>query len=304
MVYSVIAAFGAVIAVAAAIFVTKPSDTSAHQPPPSYGAAPEQPAPTDGTVQSKESNSGPTAQVPPDLRDSFERAIANLDGEVGIAMAPVGDPSKSPMLLGNWAVGAAWSTIKVPLTIAALRERSAPELTDDMRAAITLSSNSAAEALWQGLGPPTTAAQKVESVLREAGDSTVVQAEKVRPQFSAFGQTQWSLTDQTRFLSYLACSGADSPVLELMGQISPDQAWGLGEVEGSRYKGGWGPSPVEKYLVRQMGLFPTTDGIVAVAIAAEPASGSFADGVDAVNVVAEWLKSLNSRMLPLGNCPS
>ena len=60
-----------------------------------------------------------------------------------------------------------------------------------------------------------------------------------------------------------------------MGQVEPSQTWGIGGIPGSEFKGGWGPSPSGKYLVRQIGVLTTPAGNIAVAIAAEPESGSF-----------------------------
>jgi beta-lactamase class A len=54
-----------------------------------------------------------------------------------------------------------------------------------MRAAITESDNAAAESVWEQLGDPTTAAQKVEQILQDSGDPTTVESRKLRPEFTA-----------------------------------------------------------------------------------------------------------------------
>jgi hypothetical protein len=196
------------------------------------------------------------------------------------------------MVLGDWQRGTAWSTIKVPLAIAALREQDPPQVTDAMKAAIIESDNAAVESIWQSLGDPRTAAQKVEKILEETGDDqTTVQSERVRPEFTAFGQTDWSLTDQARFLAVAACDSRNAPIFELMGQVEADQRWGIGIISGSQIKGGWGPSTTGSYLVRQIGLLFTSNGTIAVAMAAQPASGSFADGTRDLTEVANWLKA-------------
>jgi hypothetical protein len=51
--------------------------------------------------------------------------------------------------------------------------------------------------------------------------------------------------------------GAD---FDLMGQATADQRWGLGTLPGARYKGGWGPSPDGRYLVRQIDIIDTPSG--------------------------------------------
>ncbi|MGH3562007.1 MAG: hypothetical protein ACRDTN_09465, partial [Mycobacterium sp.] len=141
----------------------------------------------------------------------------------------------------------------------------------------------------------------VEAVLAEAGDLTRVQSQRVRPEFSAFGQTDWPLANQVRFMSVAACDSRNTPVLTLMGQIERDQRWGLGSIPGTRFKGGWGPSAMNKYLDRQIGLLATPSGTSVVAVAAEPYSGAYDDGVRALNQVTDWLAN-HIAALPSGRC--
>ena len=170
-----------------------------------------------------------------------------------------------------------------------------------MRSAIVNSDNAAAESLWASLGDPATAARKVEDVLREYGDPTVVESQRLRPEFSAFGQTDWSLLNQATFVAGAVCDGRNGPIFDLMGQITSDQRWGIGNLPGSQFKGGWGPSTSGSYLVRQIGVLPTRTGRVAVAMAAQPASGSFTDGTQDLNQIAGWLKD-HMEALPSGQC--
>jgi hypothetical protein len=246
-----------------------------------------------------------TAPRPPvasELVADFARLETTLHAVAGIAVSAVGN-GQTPITLGQWQSGPAWSTIKVPLIIAALREERPPKVTDAMTALITESDNAAAESIWVSLGDPVTAAYKVDAVLRETGDSTTVQSERVRPEFSAFGQTEWSLTDQVRFTSVAVCDTANAPVFALMGQVQSDQRWGIGTLPGSRFKGGWGPSPTGSYLVRQMGVLAGPTGMIVVALAAQPASGKFDDGVAALTEMARWLTAHLSA-LPAGHCGS
>jgi hypothetical protein len=244
----------------------------------------------------------PAAVVAPPaaLAADFARLERTLNAVAGIAVSAVGS-NLAPITLGEWRSGPAWSTIKVPLVIAALREQKPPKVTDAMSAAITESDNAAAESIWASLGDPVTAAHKVDAVLRQSGDPTNVQSQKVRPEFSAFGQTEWPLAEQVRFTSVAVCDKADVPIFALMGHVQPDQSWGIGTVPGARFKGGWGPSPSGKYLVRQMGVLAAPDGMVAVALAAQPASGNFDDGTAALTEIATWLTSHLST-LPAGHC--
>jgi hypothetical protein len=231
----------------------------------------------------------------------FDALMAKLRAVAGIAVSAVGS-GQAPMMLGDWKTGPAWSTIKVPLTIAALREERPPRVTDAMTKAITESDNAAAESVWASLGDPSAAAAKVDAVLRRAGDPSVVQSRKVRPEFTAFGQTDWSLADQVKFMSVAVCDKANAQIFALMGRVEPDQRWGIGTIADSRFKGGWGPSSTGKYLVRQMGILATPTGLAAVALAAQPDSGSFDDGAADLTEMADWLTA-HLAALPSGQCP-
>jgi beta-lactamase class A len=127
------------------------------------------------------------------LAADFAQLPTRLRAKTGVVLRPVGAGSKGLVTLGDWSSGPAWSTIKVPLVIAAMRQQNTGQVTAPMTAAITESDNTAAESIWEGLGDPPTAAVEVEAVLREAGDPTTVESRKVRPEYTAFGQTDWSL---------------------------------------------------------------------------------------------------------------
>jgi hypothetical protein len=263
---------------------------------PSTAQAAKLPAPT-----------APSAVPVPDAGSSgslaadFARLQTTLHAKVGLAVRALGDAQPDPTVLGDWQTGPAWSTIKVPLVIAALRREDSPDISDAMTKAITESDNAAAELIWDGLGDPTGAASAVQDVLRQSGDPTVVQSQKVRPEFTAFGQTMWPLVDQARFTAVALCDPQNAQVFDLMGRIEDDQRWGLGVITGAKFKGGWGPSSEGKYLVRQMGVVPTPGGLAVVTVAAEPDSGSFADGIQVLSTVAEWLGARLAE-LPSGRC--
>lgn len=223
-----------------------------------------------------------------------------VDARIGVAWAPVGRPQQAEAI-GSWISGPAWSTIKVPLSIALLRENDDEFVAGAMRAAITASDNAAAQAIWDELGGHRAAAEKVEAVLAATGGYALVPSEVTRPGFSAFGQTEWSLIDQARFLAQAACEPRDQPVLVLMSEIVPGQRWGLGTLDGARFKGGWGPGVDGRYLVRQFGIIHGDSGDVAVAIAAVANSGGFDDGATTLGQMAGWLADHRAD-LPGGAC--
>jgi hypothetical protein len=216
--------------------------------------------------------------------NSFHELSSHLPAEVGIAIASVGS---SPVSLGTWSSGVAWSTSKVPLVIAALRAGvGSYEL---VAQTITQSDNDAAEELWSQLGDPASAARQVQDVIREAGDAaTVVESRRLRQDYTPFGQTRWSLIGQARFAAGLSQVAGSSQVIDLMGGLTTDHRWGLA-AKGFAAKGGWGPGLAESYLVRQLGIVPTASGSVGVAIAAEVSDGEYEAGVDVVNRLADWV---------------
>ena len=216
--------------------------------------------------------------------NSFHELSSHLSAEVGIAIASAGS---SPVSLGTWSSGVAWSTSKVPLVIAALR--ACVGTGELVSLTITQSDNAAAEELWSWLGDPSDAARQVSAVIREAGDvATVVESRRLREGYTAFGQTRWSLADQARFAAGLAQVAEASPVVDLMRGLTTDHRWGLA-AKGFAAKGGWGPGLADEYLVRQFGIVPTASGTVGVAIAAEVHDGEYEAGVDVVNRLAEWV---------------
>ncbi|MGB5797046.1 MAG: hypothetical protein WBH51_14800 [Mycolicibacter algericus] len=244
----------------------------------------------------------PVSPASPASADPLQPAFAQLAGTVpatiGIAYAPVGQ--NGVVTLGALQNGVAWSTIKVPLAIAAIHANR-PNAQDLAARAVTASDNDAAEKLWSELGPAPQAAQQVQAVLRAFGDTgTAVESRRLRPEFSAFGQTQWPLARQAVFAAHLPCLAAGAPVVSLMRNTVPDQRWGLAGLSVPS-KGGWGPGTGGGYLVRQFGIVGTPRGDLAVALAAQPNNGSFDAGVAALNQMTQWL-SANAAELPGGRC--
>lgn len=238
----------------------------------------------------------PLAPVAVDLQTSFQQLAATLPADVGIAVS-AGNQSTT---YGTWRNGAAWSTIKVPLSIAALRRDSIaaePLVTQ----AITQSDNNAADQLWSMLGAPEAAGAAVQTVLAEGTDAGVtVQTKQVRPPYSPYGQTEWSLQDAADFTFQLPCLAADS-VLAEMRSIAPEQQWGLAGESEVAAKGGWGPEPDGGYLVRQIALVGSGSSSFGVAIAAKPYDGSFSTGTAMLNQVSQWILDHRQQM-PTGNC--
>ena len=291
---------GAVIVAAGAIvtFYVSPSSAPVQPPGPSSSLS----------ATANSSAPSPTATTAPNLAGlvgEFAKFQTGLHARVGVVVRPVGTGSVAPVALGgpDFADQPAWSTIKIPLVIASMRQHNTDHPTTAMMAAITESDNAAAESIWEGLGDPVIAAAAVGKVLHEVGDPTLVESRKLRPEYTAFGQTDWSLTNQATFLAAAACDPRNRPVLDLMGQVTGDQRWGLGALPDAQIKGGWGPAPSGRYLVRQIAVVPAGQrGVTVVAMAAEPDSGSFADGTRVLTQIGEWLRA-HVEALPGAKCP-
>ena len=219
------------------------------------------------------------------LETSFAELSGSVPATVGVAIAAVDGTCLASY--GTWSAGVAWSTIKVPLAIAAMR--AGVDSGELAAQTITQSDNTAAEELWSRLGDPAQAAQQVQTVIRDGGDaSTVVESRRLRPGYTAFGQTQWSLGRQAQFAARLPGIPDASPVVDLMHSLAADHCWGLA-AKGFAAKGGWGPGAGGDYLVRQMAIVPIQAGHVGVALAAQVHDGVFETGIDVLNDLTDWL---------------
>lgn len=250
------------------------------------------------TARTPDPTTDPTTSPAPTSSASSSPQAGALEvpegsGSAGVAFLDDGDLRTGGSLAD--LADAAWSTSKVPVAVAALTNAGADDqngLDGLMRQAITVSDNDAAEALWASLGDEAAAAAATQDVLRQGGDTTTtVPAQKRRAEFSTFGQTTWALGDQARFAAGLRCVAGSAPVLDAMGQVAADQDYGLGRLDGARFKGGWGPGEDGTYLVRQFGLIPADDGtMVPVAVAATAPDGSYASAQVVLDEVAGSLR--------------
>lgn len=253
---------------------------------------------------------GPLAPQPPTgprLAKSFATLEKSMrkSGRVGLVVTPVG--SDVGQSFGGLKTGRAWSTMKVPVSLAAERHGGST-VTALENKAITFSDNDAAGALWGVMGGGRASADAVTAVLREGHDTaTRVSSEADAPP-SYPGYTQWALVDQSRFAAHLPCMPGSTHILDLMGHVAANQQWGVAKLRKdakatSAVKGGWGPvdSTTGKYIVRQVAVISTARGQLAVSMAALPRSGSFTDGQQMLNRVVDWM-GRNMAFFPMGRC--
>ena len=149
------------------------------------------------------------------------------------------------------------------------------------------------------LGPAPDASEATEEQLRLGGDKhTRVPGQVTSPGHSAPGQATWELADQATFTSNLPCLPGSSKVTEPMGRVSEEQQWGLGQVDGARFKGGWGEVG-DGFIVRQLGLLPGAKGDTAVTL--QMRTTTFEDGIAIADELGTALKKHQSA-LPTGTC--
>lgn len=204
---------------------------------------------------------------------------------------------------GTWRVGGpedprAWSTLKPLLAAAVLsdapKDGLSPDEADWLTAALSWSDNDAAAMLLSDLadrhGSLEAGAARADDLLRRAGDGTTT----VVPDPESMGDTAWPLVEQARFWSALASgclldADGTATLLDLLGHVVEEQAWGLGRIGASAYKGGWELAEDGTWLVRQVGLVPVGDGAAVVAMAMRGPAGDLAEVTPALDQIAAWV---------------
>ena len=236
----------AVIAVTAAVIWTLPAE-------PSRTVAPI-------AVESQEINVPTAEDLSPAPNPVDIRSLTVDGGSISLF-------SSGQLLTAGIDDAPAWSTIKVPIAIAALQNNM--EFAQWVQPAIEWSSNEAATELWFSLGDQEQAGLRVEELLNDMEASADFSTTRAHFGAEAFGAVDWPLSEQVRFATQMWCAPEAGPVVESMGAIAEEHAWGLGQIEGARFKGGWGPNDeTGEFQSRQFGLIPVEGGFAPVAIAA------------------------------------
>ena len=232
--------------------------------------------------------------------------------KVGVAVTKPGNKKiKNVKKYGSYKGGRAWSTIKVPLAIAAIQENaSTGQVTDPyggrcnhtldsaVTAAITKSDNCAAWWLWVALGGDgSSAAGKVTAVIKAGGDSSTSVVGNGDGHSLTSGKTTWTLKNQALFAANMASISKSSDVLKAMKKHNAtDGSHGLASNYTSMIKGGWGSA--DGAATRQFGLIKLKNKkCTAVAIGTNQGS-SF-------SILDKIVKVLLNHEddLPSGKCP-
>lgn len=216
-----------------------------------------------------------------DLKAALRNVISEVENEyqeydiqAGVAVADSTDvvqaglPGEEPT----------WSTVKVPIAIAALRDGASPDLVD---LAIKESDNDAAYALWSHVQWNEGDAS---SALKELLDDYGSTGELEEP----FGYSRWLLKDQAVFGSQLPCIPEAEYVYDAMDEIVAWQDNGLDNLPNTRAKGGWGLSEEDNgYTHRQVGVRDTGNGgSIGLAIEVTMPGESADKAIPALNVLA------------------
>ncbi len=269
------------------------------------------------TATVQRSSSKPQRLVSSNDRRKFRRLLDKLGAEGSLAVADLS--GKAPERIGNLPKPYAWSTIKTVIVAQLLLDSGGPQsLTNSQRnlarLAITASDNGAATKLYQSLkakhGGNKGAAKAMTSLLRNAHDLDTVVSTRGRGGFSTYGQTKWKPEAQVRFLSALSrrClldKKSTDYLLGLMRKVVAGQSWGIGSLPGDPpFKGGWGPDPDGRYLIRQFGIVKnrTNSKTYALAIAVRPHDGAFNTGVAQLGRIAKWARGDIKAQRSRQNC--
>lgn len=176
-----------------------------------------------------------------DLREGFEQLQAEELADFTIAWAPVGNPD-AVQQLGSGDTLDAWSTIKVPIALAAVQERhgSLPEHAEnDIALSLRVSDNDAARRLWNGLEQFGNPGRIVDDVLDSTGDQATSVGRDAQGNDVPFGRTAWSVADAARFAAGMPCQPYSELVLDDMEAVDPEQSWGLGVLTSAGRTGPW-----------------------------------------------------------------
>lgn len=238
-----------------------------------------------------------------ELEDDFDDLVDEVAQEHGgVAGIVVTDGARSAAA-GAEGTHSVWSTIKVPIAIAATRNGTGDEDLIDL--AITESDNDASWMLWNSLGDTRDAALQVEQVMLDGGGPGDVYDAVTNLAGSPTGNAEWALAEQAKFATNLKCLDGADETYEAMGEIVEWQRDGLGTIDGARFKGGWSEEYVEgtpiTYTYRQFGVIETADGNVGVAILAYPEDGTHETAGEMLDALAEHVDTLlDDDKIPLG----
>ncbi|MER0096356.1 hypothetical protein [Corynebacterium marquesiae] len=234
----------------------------------------------------------PSAPNPDSVRTQLDRAVEKTarkyHAKVGVAISAGNDT----IAVGDKGKGPVWSTIKVPIAIAALKDGADKSLVD---LAIKESDNDAAYSLWSQVQWHEGSADKaVEELLEDYGSHADIHD-------TAFGYSTWSLKDQAVFGAELPCIEEADYVHKVLKGIVSWQKIGLSKEERTRAKSGWGLDEDEnEYTYRQFGVHEVTGKRVGVALSVVTDGEDYAKAEPAVKYLAHEMVGIVDRGVKKG----
>ena len=234
----------------------------------------------------------PPAPKPDSVRTQLDRAVdktaRKYHAKVGVAIS-AGDDA---IAVGDKGKGPVWSTIKVPIAIAALKDGADKSLVD---LAIKESDNDAAYSLWSQVQWHEGSADKaVEELLEDYGSHADIHN-------TAFGYSTWSLKDQAVFGAELPCIEEADYVHKVLKDIVSWQKIGLSKEKRTRAKSGWGLDEDEnEYTYRQFGVHEVTGKRVGVALSVVTDGEDYAKAEPAVKYLAHEMVGIVDRGVKKG----
>ncbi|WIM72504.1 hypothetical protein QP028_00110 [Corynebacterium suedekumii] len=113
------------------------------------------------------------------------------------------------------------------------------------------------------------------------------------------GRTEWPVAEQAEFAVRIPCIDTSGTTYDAMADIVEWQDYGLGDLPGARFKGGWGPDTDTVYTLRQFGTIPTDDGLFGVALIVHPDDNTH-DTAEAmvVDLVAALQERISAAVFP------
>lgn len=223
------------------------------------------------------------------LDHAVDKTARKYHAKVGVAIS-AGDDT---IAVGDKGKGPVWSTIKVPIAIAALKDGADKSLVD---LAIKESDNDAAYSLWSQVQWREGSADKaVEELLEDYGSHADIHD-------TAFGYSTWSLKDQAVFGAELPCIEEAGYVHRVLKDIVSWQKIGLSKEKRTRAKSGWGLDEDDnEYTYRQFGVHEVAGKRVGVALSVVTDGEDYAKAEPAVKYLAHELVDIVDKGVEKGN---
>lgn len=251
----------------------------------------------DTSPPAPEESPGVEAPASYDVRAELRDVVSEVEKEFNVRAGVAVADREGTVNAGLRGEEPAWSTVKVPIAIAALRDGASPELVD---LAIKESDNDAAYALWSHVRwTEGDAGSAVTALLEEYGST----GEFEEP----FGYSTWLLEEQAEFGAHLPCIPEAEQVYDAMDDIVEWQDNGLDMLPNTRAKGGWGLSEYDNgYTHRQIGVRETTasdsskESTVGLAIEVTMPGEYAEEAIPALNVLAAGVDRVVTEALEAG----